>query len=60
MMKTRIRTVGLSLLGGGREALPEGEVPFQGMEGKFELGIRSIEAINRDPEKGEPDHGSHA
>jgi hypothetical protein len=47
MMTSRVRTVGLSLLGGGREAIPDDELNV-GVEGRFELGIKSIQAVHRD------------
>jgi hypothetical protein len=53
MMTSKVRTVGLSLLGGGREALPDDDSNFGGVEGRFELGIKSIQAVVRGPEDGE-------
>lgn len=52
MMTSRVRTVGLSLLGGGREALPDDELNV-GVEGRFELGIKSIQAVHREEAYGE-------
>ncbi len=53
-MRTKVRTVGLSLLGGGRESLPDDDNLMGGVEGRFEIGIKSIQAVWRQgAERGE-------
>lgn len=64
MLKSKVRTVGLSILGSERvqestatsdeEGLEGSHTALQevgpGVEGKFELGIRKVEAVRRDEE----------
>jgi hypothetical protein len=63
MLKSKVRTVGFSILGSERvqesaassdEEGLEGSHAVQevgpGVEGKFELGIRKVEAVRRDEE----------
>lgn len=64
MLKNKVRTVGFSILGSERvqesvattvdEGLEGGDVARDlgpGVEGKFELGIRKVEAVRRDEDE---------
>lgn len=47
MMRNKVRTVGLSLLASEREAIDQSNGGGSlGVDGRFELGIRSVEAVN--------------
>lgn len=47
MMRNKVRTVGLSMLASEREAADQAAgAGSLGVDGRFELGIRSVEAVN--------------